>query len=238
MQLSTIEIQIGHQIGRFEESVGRVKSGSDRNAVHRAINLAVNELKWNTIIDSVLKDLTPIPLVTGTQNYSLDSDFDIPVRIAIQTSSGEGELKRIYAQNLLKRIATTIDTGTPEWYRPFGSVSNLIQLRTYPIYAGTPSGASIIGEYIPILEDLSSDTDENQFTIRYPNSVIKIGTEIAYHSLVDHKTPPLQNTIVLENLVKREADKIMQHELSGADQDTKFQVSDQIRRLRRQRFTQ
>ena len=231
MQFNNIIDQVLANVGRFG-----IGDANDLILVQRNINQAIDEIKSNTIIPGLLQDLTPIILVNGTQDYTLNTDLDLIVRLSIRTSDSEGFLTKVTPQNVLKKVRTTIDTGTPTFYRLFGSTAaGVPRLRTYPIYDGGLSGPSIAGEYLPVLAFLSG-TGENLITIKYFNSVIRIATELAYRSLIEHKTSPLQNTIIIKKIIQEEADFIQDRESSSGDYSADPQTDNQTRLLRASRL--
>lgn len=233
MQLSTIRTQVLNNIGKYQSSDTQFNT-----LVNQVINLAIDEIKTHTVISNLLSDLTSIPLVSGTNTYSLDSDVDILIRVAIRTSTQEGKLDPVNSNNLLKKISTTLDTGTPKYYRLFGNSSGVPQIRVYPIYNNDPQGASITGEYLPVLAELSSDSDTNIITLKYFNSVIRIATEMAYRAIVDHSKQPLENIITVKRIVEDEAMFIMQREYGAGDYDSSISVSNNLRVRRQARYTQ
>ena len=232
MQLSDVRHQILSNIGKYKSG------GTQFNALaNRAINLAVDALKSKTVIPGLLKDITEQTLVNGTKNYTMDSDFDIPVRVYVRTSDGEAELIPITSKQVVEKVGTSISTGDPRWYRMFGSVSGVPVLRTYPIPDGTTSGLILGGEFIPILADLSLDPDVNLITKRYFNSVIRIATEMAYRSIVDHSTQPLENIIAVKSLITVEANEIMLRENSASDYDSNMSTEKNLQARRKNRYS-
>ena len=233
MNLGEIKTQILGNIGRLGDS-----SSDTETLVEGSANLAIGELNRLAMLPGVFKDLTSIPLVSGTQDYAIDADVDVLIRIAIQTSTTEGQLDPINQYDLNKRLNTSIDTGTPEFFRLFGNTAGVLNLRLYPIFQGNPAGANIIGEYIPILTDLTADGDSNVFTIKYPLSVINIATEMSYRKVVNHSSQPLQNVAIIETLLKREADKIQKREYGDGVHKTGLAVANSLRLKRGARYTQ
>ena len=234
MTFDNIKVFVSANIGRKVAGL----NANDTGILERSINLGVDELKRATLLSTLLKDLTSITLTSNINTHTIDSDTDIITRIAIQTSTQEGELDIVNSENILTKIRTTRDTGTPEFYRPFGSTAaGLPQIRTYPIYIGSPASASIIGEFMPILADLSG-TSENQMTIKYFSSVIKVATLLAYRSLINPKIPPLQNLVTIETIVQQEAMKIVQRESGMGDYSAEMAVDSNLKKQRVSRFTQ
>ena len=143
------------------------EKGEDFANLHVCVWLAREEIKLNTLIPSLLK-LTTLTTVANQKAYSLPSDFDIPYKARYRTASDEWELDQVYSENLLDVVGKTTDTGSPSWYRIFGSSSNLIQLELYNIPDTAGESADI--EYKPILSNITTATSYDVIMNKYGNN--------------------------------------------------------------------
>lgn len=181
MNLKSIEQVVLNNIGlRYDElSVSTdSKEVLDFAMLHTCVNLAREEIKLNTNIPDVMTFGAVIPTIAGTAQYSLPTDFDLPITMYYATIAGQAgeKLYRMYPENLPSSVSL-IDTGTPENYLILGNSVGLLQI--YLLL--TPNAAGfILPLYKPVLVELSLATSEDILMKKYSLAVINFATAFAW----------------------------------------------------------
>ncbi len=237
MQLSAIETLVLQAIGFTRYSELSVATDTDSKEdfanLHKTVLFAREEIKLNCNIPGLLKRSSANATVSGQRNYSMPTDFDLPKKV-IYRGSGNTEftLDQVYSDNLLQKLngILTTATGTPALYMMFGNSSDVLQMELYSIPNLSTDEFDVL--YLPILENLTTSTDEDILMQKYALTVTKLATAYAFYLMRKDKT---QFDIWLK-LGFIDFAKINQREQSG-DHSYKPIPDSVIRQRRQARFT-
>lgn len=134
------------------------KCGTALNHIYRSV---INKLKW----PQLLVNGSAIPLVAGTQGYSLPSDFRWPGKFWVVDSSGQ----RIYLRSR-KDLNNTTQRGTSLYYSlKKATVGTATTRGVFKVYLEEIPNDAFVSEYTSLYHDyyfqpsdMSGDTDVPQ----------------------------------------------------------------------------
>ena len=182
MILSAIETLVLQNIGYDRYSSLSVDTNAEKiedfAMLHKCVNLAREEIKLNTNIADVMAFGAAIVTASGTAQYSLPADFDIPVAMYYALTAGTvgTKLTRVYPQNLPSNISIT-DIGTPSSYLILGNTAALLQIYLLP----TPDAVGVILPlYKPVFAELILPADEDSLMRKYSKAVIDFASAFAF----------------------------------------------------------